>query len=65
MLAGPAVDRLPARSASVAADLLTALALGLVPVLHSTVGLPLPALALLALLAGAARGPRTRPSRCW
>ncbi|QNP74889.1 MFS transporter [Streptomyces roseirectus] len=57
VLAGPAVDRLPARTASVAADLLTALAIGLVPVLDRTIGMPLPALALLALLAGAARGP--------
>ncbi|MEU9447538.1 MFS transporter [Streptomyces sp. NPDC048277] len=57
VLAGPAVDRLPARTASVAADLMTAMAIGLVPLLHTTVGLPLPALAALALLAGAARGP--------
>lgn len=57
VLAGPAVDRLPARTTAVAADLLTALAIGLVPALHRTVGLSLPVLAVLALLAGAARGP--------
>ncbi|MEU5084232.1 MULTISPECIES: MFS transporter [Streptomyces] len=57
VLAGPLVDRLPARSAGVAADLLTALALGLVPLLHGTTGLPLPVLALLALLTGVFRGP--------
>ncbi|NBM18192.1 MFS transporter [Streptomyces sp. GC420] len=57
VLAGPLVDRVPARTASVAADLLTALAIGLVPALHRTVGMPLPLLAVLALLAGAARGP--------
>ncbi|MFH0178760.1 MFS transporter [Streptomyces cacaoi] len=57
VLAGPVVDRLPARTASVAADLLTALAIGLIPVLHHTVGMPLPALAALALLAGATRSP--------
>lgn len=57
VLAGPLVDRLPARTSSVAADLLTALALGLVPLLHGTTGLPLPVLALIALLVGASRGP--------
>ncbi|MFF3941850.1 MFS transporter [Streptomyces phaeofaciens] len=57
VLAGPAVDRLPARTAAVAADLLTALAIALIPVLHHTVGLSLPVLVVLALLAGATRGP--------
>ncbi|MPY36481.1 MFS transporter [Streptomyces adustus] len=57
VLAGPVVDRLPARTTGVAADLLTALAIGLVPALHHTIGMSLPVLAVLALLAGAARGP--------
>ncbi|MEW2624084.1 MFS transporter [Streptomyces sp. NPDC048106] len=54
---GPLVDRLPARAASVGADASTAVAIGLIPLAHLTVGLTLPLLLLLALLAGLTRGP--------
>ncbi|MEV7832267.1 MFS transporter [Streptomyces subrutilus] len=57
VLAGPVVDRLPVRTASVAADLLTALAISLIPLLHARDALPLPVLIALVFLVGAARGP--------
>ncbi|MFE7777028.1 MFS transporter [Streptomyces sp. NPDC057445] len=57
VLAGPVVDRLPARATSVAADAVTALAIGIIPLLHATVGLPLPALIAAVFVVGAARGP--------
>ncbi|MFB6809613.1 MFS transporter [Streptomyces sp. NPDC056387] len=57
VLAGPVVDRLPVRAASVGADLLTAAAIGLIPLLHAWGALPLPVLIVLVFLVGAARGP--------
>ncbi|MGW1984042.1 MFS transporter [Streptomyces collinus] len=57
VLAGPVADRLPARAVSAGADLLTASALALIPLLHSLDVLALPVLAVLAFAVGAARGP--------
>lgn len=57
VLAGPLVDRLPVRAASIGADLLTAAAISLIPLLHAWGALPLPVLTLLVFLVGAARGP--------
>ncbi|MFD9381415.1 MFS transporter [Streptomyces sp. NPDC059999] len=57
VLAGPIVDRLPVRAASVGADLLTAVAISLIPLLHAWDSLPLPVLIVLVFLVGAARGP--------
>ncbi|MFE2875045.1 MFS transporter [Streptomyces roseus] len=57
VLAGPVVDRLPVRATSVGADLLTAAAIGLIPLLHAWGALPLPVLIVLVFLVGAARGP--------
>ncbi|MFJ9338742.1 MFS transporter [Streptomyces sp. NPDC101733] len=57
VLAGPVVDRLPVRAASVGADLLTAAAISLIPLLHAWDALPLPVLIVLVFLVGAARGP--------
>lgn len=57
VLAGPLVDRLPVRAASIGADLLTALAISLIPLLHAWGALPLPVLTALVFLVGAARGP--------
>ncbi|KJY24828.1 MFS transporter [Streptomyces katrae] len=57
VLAGPVVDRLPVRATSVGADLLTASAIGLIPLLHAWGALPLPVLIVLVFLVGAARGP--------
>ncbi|MEC3979354.1 MFS transporter [Amycolatopsis sp. H20-H5] len=57
VLGGPLVDRLGPRGVSVGADLLTTLAVGLVPLAHATVGLPLPGLLALTFLMGACRGP--------
>ncbi|MFJ6722823.1 MFS transporter [Streptomyces sp. NPDC091259] len=57
VLAGPVVDRLPARAVSTGADVLTAAALALVPLLHARDALPLPALICLVFVVGAARGP--------
>ncbi|WP_330261189.1 MFS transporter [Streptomyces sp. NBC_00539] len=57
VLAGPVVDRLPARAVSTGADVLSAAALALVPLLHSRDTLPLPVLVCLVFVVGAARGP--------
>lgn len=57
VLAGPVADRLPARAVGAGADLLTASALALIPLLHSLDVLALPVLAVLAFAVGAARGP--------
>ncbi|MEW2115619.1 MFS transporter [Streptomyces sp. NPDC005474] len=57
VLAGPVVDRLPARAVSLGADLLTALALALIPLLHAVGALALPVLVALVFVVGAARGP--------
>ncbi|RSS42640.1 MFS transporter [Streptomyces sp. WAC08241] len=57
VLAGPVVDRLPARAVSAGADLLTAAALALIPLLHAVDALALPVLVVLAFVVGAARGP--------
>ncbi len=55
-LGGPAVDRLGVRRTSITTDLLATVTVGLVPVLHLMHALPLPLLATLLGLAGAARG---------
>jgi Major Facilitator Superfamily len=55
-LGGPLVDRLGAWRVSVGTDLLAALFVGLVPALSAMRLLPLPVLALLVAVAGAARG---------
>ncbi|MFI8338825.1 MFS transporter [Streptomyces sp. NPDC085639] len=57
VLAGPVVDRLPVRATSVGADLLTAAAISLIPLLHAWDALNLPVLIVLVFLVGAARGP--------
>ncbi|WP_063760509.1 MFS transporter [Streptomyces sp. NRRL S-241] len=57
VLAGPVVDRLPVRATSVGADLLTAAAISLIPLLHAWDALNLPVLTALVFLVGAARGP--------
>ncbi|WP_329097066.1 MFS transporter [Streptomyces sp. NBC_01439] len=57
VLAGPVVDRLPVRATSIGADLLTAAAISLIPLLHAFGALPLPVLILLVFSVGAARGP--------
>ncbi|MFJ8011038.1 MFS transporter [Streptomyces sp. NPDC096339] len=57
VLAGPVVDRLPVRATSIGADLLTAAAISLIPLLHALDALPLPVLVVLVFLVGAARGP--------
>ena len=57
LLAGPLVDRVGARRASVTADALSAVAVGAVPLAQATVGLPFPVLLVLVALAGALRGP--------
>lgn len=57
VLAGPVVDRLPVRAASVGADLLATAAISLIPLLHAWDALNLPVLTALVFLVGAARGP--------
>ncbi|MFD7561418.1 MFS transporter, partial [Streptomyces sp. NPDC059835] len=57
VFAGPVVDRLPVRATSIGADLSTAAAIGLIPLLHAWDALPLPVLIVLVFLVGAARGP--------
>lgn len=56
-LGGPVVDRLGPRRVSIGADLVTAAAVGLIPLAHATVGLPLPVLLGLTFVMGIARGP--------
>lgn len=55
--AGPWVDRLGPRRVCVAADLLSAVVVGAVPVLHQAGLLPFPLLLALVALAGLVRGP--------
>ncbi|MFJ3922118.1 MFS transporter [Streptomyces sp. NPDC090022] len=57
VLAGPVIDRLPARAAGIGADCLTAAALGLIPLLHAVDLLAPPVLLVLVFVVGAARGP--------
>ncbi|MFD9729391.1 MFS transporter [Streptomyces sp. NPDC059072] len=57
VFAGPVVDRLPVRATSIGADLSTAAAISLIPLLHAWDALPLPVLIVLVFLMGAARGP--------
>jgi MFS family permease len=57
VLGGPVVDRLGPRRVSVGADLVTALAVVLIPLAHAAAGLPLPALVGLTFVMGTARGP--------
>ncbi|MFB6824051.1 MFS transporter [Streptomyces virginiae] len=57
VLAGPVVDRLPVRATGIGADLLTAAAISLIPLLHAWGALSLPVLIVLVFLVGAARGP--------
>jgi MFS family permease len=54
---GPWVDRLGAKRVSVAADVVSIAAVGLVPVLHATGLLSFPLLVALVAVAGAVRGP--------
>jgi MFS family permease len=56
-LAGPLLDRVGPRRASVAADLVSAAAAAAIPVLHATGGLPFPVLLALVAVIGASRGP--------
>jgi MFS family permease len=57
LLGGPIVDRLGARRASVAADLLTTVTVLLIPLTVNTTGLGLPGLIALCFLMGTSRGP--------
>jgi MFS family permease len=54
---GPVIDRVGARRISVGCDLLSVLAVGLVPVLHAAGALSFDALLVLVAVAGALRGP--------
>lgn len=56
-LAGPLVDRVGARRVAVTADLLSVVAVGLVPLLHNLGVLGLPLLLVLVAVAGTLRGP--------
>ncbi|MEU2627999.1 MFS transporter [Kitasatospora sp. NPDC007106] len=56
-LCGPVIDRLGSRRVSVCADLLSAAAVALVPLLHLAGMLSFPVLLVLVAVAGAARGP--------
>jgi MFS family permease len=55
-LGGPLVDRLGAWRVAITSELVAALAMGLVPILHVTGHLEIPLLAVLVALAGAVRG---------
>lgn len=55
-LGGPVIDRAGARRTSVGTDIVAACAMGAVPVLGLLHALPVPALAVLVAVAGAARG---------
>ena len=57
VLAAPVTDRLGARRTSIVCDIGSLLAVGAIPLLHETGGLSFPALLVLAMLAGAMRGP--------
>ena len=56
-LSGPVVDRLGQRRVSITADLLSALALGAVPLLYALGALSFPVLLVLVAVGGAIRGP--------
>jgi MFS family permease len=56
-LGGPVIDRLGARRAAVGSDLLSALGIALVPLLHATVGLRFWQLCLLVGVTGFVRAP--------
>ncbi|WP_062206556.1 MFS transporter [Streptomyces sp. NBRC 109706] len=56
-LSGPVVDRLGPRLVSWTTDLVSALAIGLVPLLEAADALPFPMLLVLVALVGTARGP--------
>ncbi|MCC9306464.1 MFS transporter [Kitasatospora sp. RB6PN24] len=56
-LSGPLVDRLGARRTSVAADLFSAVAAGLVPLLHAAGLLSFPLLLVITAVLGTMRGP--------
>lgn len=57
VLGGPVIDRLGRKRSSVLSDLLAAVAVGAVPVLHLTVGLPFGVLIALATALGTSRAP--------
>lgn len=54
---GPLIDRLGQRRVSIVADLLSAALFALIPVLHHTGALTLPALLVIVAVAGGLRGP--------
>jgi len=54
---GPLVDRVGPRRAAIAADLLSMVVVGLIPLLHHSERLTFPVLLLLVALGGALRGP--------
>lgn len=56
-LAGPLVDRHGARRVTVTAELIAAVAVGTIPVLHATLGLPFAAFLAAVAVVGAASGP--------
>ncbi len=55
-LGGPIVDRLGAKRTSVVTDLVAALAMGAIPILHGLGDLSIPLLAVLVCVGGSARG---------
>jgi MFS family permease len=57
VLGGPVVDRLGARRVSIASDIVSALGIGAIPLLHSTIGLRFWQLCLLIAVVGLARAP--------
>lgn len=56
-LGGPIVDRIGQRKVSIVADLVSALVIGAIPILHAVDRLPLPVLLGLVGVAGLLRGP--------
>ena len=56
-LGGPVVDRLGARRVSIVSDVVSAVGIGAIPLLHATVGLRFWQLCLLIALVGLARAP--------
>ena len=59
---GPLVDRVGPRRMAITADVLSFLAVGMIPLLHHTGALTFPILLGLVAVAGALRGPATRPA---
>lgn len=57
LFGGPVIDRVGARRTSIAADTLSVLAIGAVPLLHQLGALPLPLLLVLMAVAGTVRAP--------